>query len=1091
MKTFDCLNRSLNIHSHTLLEASAGTGKTFSIENLFVRLLIEEPVRVAQEILVVTFTKAATKELRWRIRHKIADSLKIIKEDDRQNAPDYLLALLEKGQVEIKQAKRRLEAALASFDLSKILTIHSFCERELRDHQFVLDTESHSLTELLTPSETLRVVRDFFRTKLTKDSYSPEQIRRVVKGGFSKLESDLQNILMKALPIEKRASYSEMLLEFQAAMKDLSQKYSALNLLDDYETLSPYYKKHEDADIETFCRMLDKEKVGGKDFDVLIRDGLAYAKRFEPGNRKRNKKIPEKIELTCPGFLEEIREKLQPLVEEARSREVIFCRMARDCQQMLHQYLGNQEKYRYDDLLALMMKRCRGFDFAEKVREQYGAVIIDEFQDTDPLQWQIFQTLFLHDPKRRSVVYLVGDPKQSIYAFRQADIYTYRAAAKELGDGHIGTLDVNWRSQPSMIQALNALFSQENAPGFISLPKENASIDYRPVSPSPFAEELKFSDQFGAVHFLVAEGKKGNSNWPTAAMQEERFFPALTNEIIRLKESDGIDFSEWAILVKDRHQAKKFASFCEKIGIPVRLQRQNNLIESDAYVAWKDLLAALIDPKDISRLKVVLAGPLVGWDHRKIRELESEENLTAVCEEMARLRQMKFASLYDGFLRGRFLVKERLVLSSLDFFHEFQQIAELLIDYQYRTNSSLMQCLDYLTDFEGLQNNDDEALKSRQNSDGSAVQILTMHYSKGLEFGIVAALGLMCRTKFKDKFITVEKDAERMLAPAIENEEMKNYIDEFDAEKMRQLYVAMTRAKYRVYVPMAVEEEGKEVPAGQASPLELFLDKFRSGPLTDWIDRKGKESGITYEMLSSLVEAQTFAKEKNEIEVACPKPLRFTFSNEIIRSFSSLAKARPSAELAAPHDFLNEKKNFHTLPAGREVGTLLHRILENIYFEHVSSAAASVYTKGTLFEDWNDVIAGLIGKVVKTPLNIGPKTLILRDIPSDKILRECEFLYPSSCMFLKGVIDFAFEFQGRYYLLDWKSNWLGPSCDDYNKDNLEKAMDEHDYFRQEEIYREAFKRYTSLFESRPFGGTVYLFLRGIENPETNGVYFRP
>lgn len=1089
MKTFDCLDRGLNIYSHTLLEASAGTGKTFSIENLFVRLLIEEPVRVAQEILVVTFTKAATKELRWRIRRKIAASLKIIKENNREDAPDYLLALLEKEEAEVKRAKRRLEAAIASFDLSKILTIHSFCEKELRDNQFVFDMESHSLSELLTPSETCRLVRDFFRTKLTKDSYSPEQIRLVAKGGLSKLETDLQNALMKGLPIEKRAPCSEMLLKFQAVMKDLCQKYSALDLLGDYETLLPHHKKLGDADCTSFCRMFDKDKVDEKDFDILIRDGLVYSKRFESGNRK--KRFPEKIDLNCPGFLEEIREKLQPLVEEARSPEVIFSRMAHDCQQMLHQYLDNHEKYRYDDLLALMLKRCRGQGFAEKVREQYGAVIIDEFQDTDPMQWQIFQRLFLHDPKRRSVVYLVGDPKQSIYAFRQADIYTYRAAAKELGDSHIGTLDVNWRSRPSMIQALNTLFSQENAPEFISLPKEKAVIAYRPVSPSPSAEEFKFSDQFGAVHFLIAEGKKrGNENWPTASLQEERFFPAIANEIIRLKEIDGIEYSEWAVLVNDRHQAAKFALFCEKIGVPVRLQRQSNLVDSEAYAAWKDLLAALIDPKDISRLKVVLAGPLVGWDHRKIKELECEENLTAVCEEIARLRQMEFASLYEGFLRGPFLVEERLLSGSLDFFHEFQQIAELLIDYQYLSNCSLMQCLDYLIDFERLQQNDNEALKSRQNSEGDAVQILTTHYSKGLEFGVVAALGLMCRKKFKDKLITVEKGKERMLAPAIENEEMKNHLEEIDAEKMRQLYVAMTRAKYRVYVPTAIEEGGKEIPEGQASPLELFLDKFCSGALTDWIDSKGKQSSITYETLSSPAIAKTAPKEKKEIEVVCPKKMTFSFSNEIIRSFSSLAKARPSAELAAPHDFLYEEKNFHTLPAGREVGTLLHKILENISFKHVNRAVVSAYTKGTPYEDWNDVIADLIEKVVKTPFNIGPETIVLRDIPSDKILRECEFLY-SSGMFLKGVIDFAFEFQGNYYLLDWKSNWLGPSSNDYHKDNLEKAMDEHDYFRQEQIYREALKRYTSLFESCPFGGSIYLFLRGIDNPETNGVYFKP
>jgi exodeoxyribonuclease V beta subunit len=1102
MKTFDCLDRGLNLHANTLLEASAGTGKTFSIENLYVRLLIEEPVRIVEEILVVTFTKAATKELKSRIRKKISASLKIIKEGNGEEAPDYLAALLEKDEKEIKQARRRLEAALASFDLSKILTIHGFCERTLRDHRFVFDAESRSLNELVNPQEVLRVVKDFFRTDLASGSYSPAQVKRVKKKEFSYLERDLKKILDKGLPIEKRPSFSELFLKFRAAMIELAGKYNAQDLIDDFKTLSPYYKKPKKSDpnIEPFCLLFDKEEVDEKDFDALVKSGLGYAEWFAPLNTNKNKKQPEKFDLKCPGFVEEITEKLEPIVAEARAPEAIFCRMAHDCQNLLGQYLDAQEKYRYDDLLTLMLQRSGGSGFAESVRQQYGAVIIDEFQDTDPVQWQIFQTLFLRDPKQRGVVYLVGDPKQSIYAFRQADIYTYRAAGKELGEGHIGTLDVNWRSDASLIRALNSLFSEDNAPGFINLPKEKTALKYREVIPSPKASDREFSDEIGSVHFLIARGKrKGNENWPAKSLQQEALFPAIGNEIIRLKKT-GVAYSEWAVLVKDRNQAALFFDYCEKHGIPAKLQRQKHLVDSKAYTAMKELLVSLIDPKDMSALKIVLAGPLVGWDHRKIRELEDEDKLAAVCEEMALLREKEFARLYEGFLQARFLggctVKEKLLTTgSMDFFYEFQQIAEQLIDYQYQNNCTLLQCLEYLAEWEALEQSEDEALKSRQNPEGDAVQILTMHISKGLEFGIVAPLGLMCRTKFKDKLITVEKESGRQLAAPLEDDELSRHLEEVDAEKMRQLYVAMTRAKHRLYVPLAIEETSNEPAKGEASPLELFMKRF-NGDFVDWIFREGKSRSITCETLSDHVEAADAPEEKKDIEIVRPEPLSFSFSQEVIRSFSSLAKSHRPAESLAPHDFSCGVKNAHTLPSGRETGTLLHKILENISFDKGAQNAAGLYTRGTPFEDWSEAIGELIEKVLKTPFKIGSETLTLCAVSDEKVFRECEFLYPSktgSGMYLKGVIDLAFEYRGRYYILDWKSNWLGPSEADYHLENLRMAMNDHDYFLQEEIYREAFRRYISLFDDRPFeecyGGAVYLFLRGIDNPETNGVYF--
>ncbi|NGX57181.1 MAG: RecBCD enzyme subunit RecB [Chlamydiae bacterium] len=1121
MKRFEVLNRDLNIHRHYLLEASAGTGKTFSIENLYVRLLIEDPICHVDQILVVTFTRAATSELKERIHKNIERSLSFIISGDIENSPDFVKKILE-CKTQTKKVKRRLEQALADFEEAFITTIHAFCERTLKECSFIFDEETEAMNDLVQSNEIRKVIHDFFITGLNQGSYSTVQLKFVLSkygNDIRRVENALLNLLSRGLKIVSTECFEALFKNFSERFVLIQNKYQSEKILEDFYQLAPSFKKITNRqkeinpdilqNIKYFSSLFDQEFTKNA-FEKLVSEGLTYAKVLHPDNMKCKAALPENLHY--PELVNFVQENLHPIINEACDPYVILGRMAHDCQKLLENYLSHEEKYQYDDLLKKMLRRSCGANFANRIRGQYNAVIIDEFQDTDPIQWGIFRQLFLKDPEKRSHLYLVGDPKQSIYAFRQADIYTYMSAAESLGEDHLYSLDTNYRSEPRLVDAMNALFAKERIPEFFHLPKLMKSISCKQVFSGKQSNQIEFHDDKGSIHFIIGEGKKSGSKWPPKPLQEELFYSTIVNEMIRMKNECNISFSQWAILVRDRYQAEDFSRYCERFSVPTRKQKQKILLKSPAFQSTKELLEALNHPKDISALKILFGGSLLRWTHHQLKQLDEEDVLLGVCEKWSHLREKAlkkgFAEFIDQLLRTTWkdsgTLYESMIQYSEEFFHEFVQICDLISEFQYQQNGSLIRCQQYLNDFETMEFNDDEGLKCHQNRDAETAEILTIHMSKGLEFDIVVPLGLMNRTPKKDNFIPVQNDSEGHLVAITDPESdlYRNFQKEIDSEKMRQLYVALTRAKHRLYVPIAIEENGSgEIMEGESSPIELFLSHFNHGEnFVDWIDREGHQHNISYSLATSISPAP-YKFVAQEIDLKCPEKVTIPGTQQVIKSFSSLTKSLTSTSLLnPPHDFNNPDKSPHTIPSGRDIGLLIHLILETISYEKVEQsfnskdlkALIEPFTKNSLFHEWSDVIGEIIFNTLKKPFVNG---VSLSEIPSESRFHEIEFLYPNnpSDNLLKGVIDFVFECSGLYYIVDWKSNWLGSSCDDYHADNLEQAMKEHDYYFQAAIYQQALERYLKPFETRSFeecfGGTYYLFLRGMNFHNDSGVCF--
>ncbi len=690
------------------------------------------------------------------------------------------------------------------------------------------------------------------------------------------------------------------------------------------------------------------------------------------------------------------------------------------------------------------------------------------------------------------------------------------------------------------MHALNVLFTA--APAWIPLPKLQGALPYQPVQASPKAVSKSFNDALGCVHFFVAEVENKSRSFPLKDMEEKYFFPFIVQEIRRLTQTDAVALKKCAVLVRDRFQAERLMAFLKLWGIPALNQRQELLGASIAISALRELLEGVLNPRQLSKVKTVLGGPLLGWTHDQVRHLEDplllEKVLACFYGWRHTLMQEGFTPFYLQVLQTRFPLSQRTVSESLltregglALYQDLLHAAEILAEVHSSRGATPDSLIDRLDDIIEEAENEEAGLKRRPETDSEAIQILTMHASKGLEFDVVFALGLAVRTKEPKLLISVADGASQSLQQVQDREDprYRHYVEECEAEKMRQLYVAMTRAKYRLYVPVIDCGECWPVKLGAASPMELFLGRLgypastldevyqrlsvKSGAaLIEKLQVFGLDAGITCSRLNDASIALMPIPAAVPPQLIEPPTVHVPGLPLYLHSFSGLSKGasgeQAHSELAAPHDVAAENKTPHTLPAGSDIGNLLHQLLEDVPFQKVGQPAAmkpvlAPLLRSGAYKEWEEVVAQVVYNALHTPLPLQTGPTALADIDSRRVYRETEFLYPWDRQalglemevlpgFLKGVIDLVFEHRGFYYLLDWKSNWLGPCADDYHRSAMEREMEKNNYFLQAKIYREALRRYLKIVDPRPFedifGGTFYVFLRGLDLRSGTGIY---
>jgi len=1174
MQEFDHLNT--NLDGRKLIESSAGTGKTYAIASLYVRLLLERNLQV-HEILVVTFTEAATAELQHRIRAKIRETLQAF---EGAKPSDDFIAQLVAQTGNAAYARYVLAEALYAFDQAAIFTIHGFCRKALQENAF--ESSSHFDTELLADQSAVcrQIVEDFWRENFYRTS------SLLAKRA---LDDDLQ---------------TELLYLIGASIAFPTLTVIPAGLKPDLPAVSSLESRAEKAKAalaEIWTQ--DSGQVTG----ILLTDpGLnrssyrvsrvqSWLEQLEPYfTSGQLLPRPDWLQKVCPDALASGTKKgclpprhaffdaadmlLQCLTDLEGAIDQCMLALKSEFIAYARRELPKRKRERnvrsFDDLLLDMreaLKRPIGKMLAANLRARFKAALIDEFQDTDPVQYEIFRTIF----DSQSSLFLIGDPKQSIYGFRGADIFAYMKAKEDVRDQF--TLNRNWRSTQDLVSAINTIFEQRRAPFVFQ------TIEYSQSKAADKPDQSRFvlegEDHTAPLKLWFMAREDPSAPKPTSKeAAEEKIAGVTASEIVRLLNAgrqgrariegrkDPPQISPWdiAVLVRTNAQARQVQQALRERKVPSVIYGTGNVFETEEAQEAGRLLLAIADPGNEGRVKAALATSILGLGGDELAQMSENDSAWD-----ARLRT--FAEYRDMWLGQGFVTMARTLLAR-------EGVRKRLLAFPdgERRLTDLLHCIELLQNAaaqgklgtEGLlkwfaaqqqgATEDKEAQQIRLETDEKALKVVTVHKSKGLEFPIVFCPYVWHtispnreQATFhdpRDNTVLIKDLGSQDLAGHQSLEQQESL-----AEQCRLFYVALTRAKYRCYTGW-----GAIGGAGRSAPAHLFHKAdVAGGPDLAEAARAHFEGLSDTQILKDLNDLARSSKGAIEVlalpmdsqehyqppDQEAPVFSARRFSGEIARdwgtaSFSSWTAVGPHTVEMPDHDAVlpapaaaeapelraPAAKTIIDFPRGIRAGSCLHAIFQALDFTAGSPLVEELVGEQLdMFgfdRTWHAPVCNMVRDVLATPLEGAGGTIVLGQLAGDRRLAEMEFNFPLgrvtpqklkkvfdthpaapvSAKFadqlgrlgfvplrgmMKGFIDLVFEWGGRYYLLDWKSNYLGPGVEDYAQEALHKVMESSFYVLQYHLYAVALHRYLDwrvpgYSYDRHFGGVFYIFLRGVD-----------
>ncbi len=1145
-----------------LIEASAGTGKTYTIANLYLRHILEG--REVGQVLVVTFTLAATDELRGRIRERLSATLGLL-ETGAATEDAFLCALIgqirEEGRVDL--SVRRLRLAVRAMDEAAIHTIHGFCQRALTELAF--NSGQQFQLEVLTDDQELwrQAVQDWWRVtgypldgaraRLFSDSLGdPDAFRALLAPLLGHQE---RRLLPEVGCLESVFCRFDRLLPELSAIAALWRVEGGRlgAILRDSRGLSraqktPYCRHGLEralADLDAFFAA-DAALPPPESFRVLAASCVA-------GHRLA-KAAPE---LDDPFFQRcgQVLEALERLRVDLRAAALTgAAAYARD---RVREVKRKAQVLSFDDLLVEMRSALHGGSggaLAESIRDQYPVAMIDEFQDTDQVQYGIFQRLY--QGREDCGLIMIGDPKQAIYSFRGGDIFTYMQAKQDLGETSRYTLDTNWRSTPQLISAVNALFGHRGGDAFVFADTigfdraRAADRDHRPLCRNGERQAaltlwmLPWEDDGRGGEKALSKEKAGELTHAAVAGEIARLIEGGRRGEVRIGDTP-LAPKDIAVLVRTSYEAAALRRVLSDHGVSAVSVGREGVFASEEAGALESLLRAVLNPRDRDLARLALGSPLLGWDYLAIeRVAQGEDDWVTWVDGLIELHETwqrkGFLSMFQQMLRrmeipgalSRGPLAERRLTNLLHLGELLQQASKahtgmdaLLGWYRQQREESVS-----------------EEAELRLESDEDLVQIVTVHASKGLQYPVVFVPYLWsCRPRTRDELLSFHRGGEACLDAGSDAIDAHLALAERErlAEDVRLAYVALTRAESALYLVWGRAGSNRG-HAGQTG-LAYLLHPTQSGErlATELPDALAGLSSLEPDLrrlteaaggdiaLGPLPEdgASPVLRPLEPLELA-PRPFAGHIAADWrVSSFSALTRdlhSGPSAARAEPGDDLALR-----FPAGSQVGTYLHLLLERLDFQgditgQVLAHSAQIAPRFNLdHERWGADAARLLQRVLQTPLN--PEGLRLDGIASEGRLNELEFDLATRSVdigllngllnaaagrtlpplqvetfqgMVTGVIDLVFRHGGRYFIADYKSNLLGGRFEDYDAAGLSAAVYERRYDLQYLLYTLALHRYLGArlpgYDYREdFGGVYYLFLRGMR-PETGagrGVYF--
>ncbi|MCF7851827.1 MAG: UvrD-helicase domain-containing protein [Simkaniaceae bacterium] len=1110
MRAFNCLSKEKLETHHIFLEASAGTGKTFAIENLYTRLILgydHSPISI-DSILVVTFTKAATRELKIRIARTLENAYNLLLYR-RKSGIDYLDELIDHNSY-IDQSIGRLRNALDAIESMQVFTIHSFCFRMLQE--FALSAKQAFLDESPNEIDPKSFILDALRS-ISHTEISPVQFKILLKSfrhDFKRLLSKILSLIDYELELEMTQSFEDLRHMFNRELKELPA-LDRDQLMADLKAQCHLYQKLMNRNKELHLMFeeqllscvdwLVRREITPLEFEKLVHDETHFLELMIDANLKKT--VKEKPPLSYAHLVDNLHEVLIPILKKAKNPHFILLHLIRQIHPKIKVEMQKNSEAFPDVSLHQMKKAIQLKPFLTEIQSKYCAAIIDEFQDTDKMQWDILSSIF-YSHLNLSLFALVGDPKQSIYRFRKADISTYLRAKQQLGENAQFVLNTNYRSHPMLLESLHFFFGSDNQ--LFTFEESSQHIEFESI----LSGKEKGDDSLTGPRLqccVVQEEVYQKSAYPSYVSEEKMIFPHIAEQVIALNKQ-GIEFREIAILIKDRYQAQRLQSYLQKVTIPSYSLRSSHIAKTASYRFLSLFLRVLQAPFDEKKIKEWISHPFMKGAHNIFID---QEEFILWQKRLIQLREIGLkrglASLFNCFFAydDAFFLSQLTVTTSLDDYSDLIVLLEMLLSESLGVGPDLIGLSRFL---EGLRTkNADVSAQAQRRLLGhsNSVQIMTTHMSKGLEFEAVFALGPSMRNTMNEGISSHYIDERTILT--VSNDNDLETLDE-DSEKLRQLYVALTRAKQKLFVFIPMDMRGKKNAESRLSPIEIFLLK-RFFQVHSHADLLCKIDELTWDQLKphlfnlknqcsldfivlSEKEMPLYQVKTAAINIPQPKVSHIDWRPKWFFSFSHIAALSKQDHLFTGNEHPpNEKplSNEPQFPQGAVVGELLHELFEVIiqkalYYPYQRKSIDRMierHCEFTILAPYIEQVSVLIDRAFHMTLADG---FCLCDVPPASMLEEVEFIYRyEDQTYIKGFIDLVFEYGDAIYFIDWKSNDLGLGATCYDTSCLEAAMIEHQYDLQAAIYADVIHKELQRRNQSPtkmrFGGAVYLFLRGL------------
>lgn len=1115
--------RRLPLMGRTLVEASAGTGKTWTIAVLYLRLLLERGLG-ARAIVVTTFTEAAAQELKDRLRARldwaVAEAL-----DWREGGharprpdpePDDLRWLRDTLATEAPGEDgrpaglllHRLRLARAELDLAPIGTIHALCRRVLADHP--LEAGTAPIPATIVDGDALReeLVDDLWRRWTQGDAAPPDGAAAWIAEGRAKLAKALKALSLPQLelrdPPSPDATRGLMDPAMVAPLRELAARadlFARVNsaLIGELNGLADFLER---GDLEAPLGKLEKLVAGA------------------PENQFKKGRHGEALVLPALRWAIDAASMLASKDRDLRHRALAVAH--RELLGLRESALSARDAMTFDDLIERVcaVATAAGSALARRLAATWQAALVDECQDTDPRQAAIFDALFgpPFDGDGRALV-LIGDPKQAIYRFRGGDLHAYLAAAR--GATHHLRLARNHRSSAAYVGACNAFYAAAGD-GLL-----HPDIHYQPVEAAGRADQAPYTiDGAACARPLVLHDRDPEAPLPGGQDERARLALLACADLVADLVGSGryriggkpLAAGQVAVLLPTNRHIDALRRLLRRRGVPCVGLARDSVWRSDWAWTLQVVLHAVLHPDDGAAVRAALATRLFGLDWTALRDLAAHEERWREAVERFHALQATWRSA------GVLAVVRRLIedaapdlLAQADGERALTDLRHLgeLLAAESAVRHGMAALWGWLAAQRRAGGDGDEdaaeAQRLRIESDAARVQLMTLHASKGLEYDVVV-LPLMWLPGRDDEPVP------RMHAPASGRAiavlggpdyaaAREAHAVEDQRERARLLYVALTRARHACHVfalpRNRPQGKSKAPPADpQRSPLDRLLETIEQGA-------GGCPDGVDWRATWPVrAEAATVAPARPEPLPEPPpmpaeRPPRGLFSfTQLVRGGARLTAAEGAADDEARADESRDEPPADPHPelaalamvAGAGFGNALHEALERRDLARPLAAQRDLVQRCLAAWDVRSPlppealaarIAARLDGMLAADLGEG---LRLDALPADVQRAEMGFDFAlegatlsrlrAACAahgaadlvpealgmralrgLMTGKIDLVLRHGDRFLVLDWKSNRLGEQLAHYAPERLPAAMDAHHYRLQALLYHLALHRH--------------------------------